>query len=62
MEVKQTRLRYILASSLDELELAVNSLPFKIEIKGNPVNTGKKWVLFFIIPDSVDKFDSIDLT
>lgn len=31
----------------------VQSQDFKVEIKGNPVKDGSRWVLFFILPDGV---------
>lgn len=52
--VKSTRLRYIRAKSIDDLSEFVSSLPFKIEIKGYPVKDGKRWLLWFIPPDSVE--------
>ena len=60
-QVRSTRLRYIKASSLDVLSSAVDGLPFKVEIKGNPVKDGRAWVIWFVIPDE-HKFNSVDLT
>jgi hypothetical protein len=51
MAIKSTRLRYISARKLNDLISYVNNLPFKIEIKGNPVLEGRLWVLFFILPE-----------
>lgn len=60
---KSTRLRHIVAKSPEELESAVESLPFKVEIKGNPVFDRENWYVFFTIADSVpDDFGSVDLT
>lgn len=59
-DIRVTRLRYIATLSLEELEMLVNNLGFKIEIKGAPVREKNGWVLFFIIPDNVD-FKSLDL-
>jgi len=54
-KVLNTRLRWVRSKKLDELILWVNRLPYKVEIKGNPVKDGKKWVLFYIIPDDIIK-------
>jgi len=61
MGVKSTRLRYISTSSAVELSAAVNAFPFKVEIKGGPVYDGKRWYLWFVIPDHVKEFLSTDL-
>lgn len=55
MIVDNTRLRFI--SSKDALKVVgyCNNLPYKIEIKGNPVLNGKTWFLWFIIPDEIVK-------
>jgi len=47
-----TRIRYISSKNIDDIMIAVNSLPFKIEIKSSPVFADKKWWLFFILPES----------
>jgi len=52
--VDSTRLRYIEAKKLESLIAYVNKLPYKIEIKGNPIVRDKKWFLFFIPPDSTE--------
>lgn len=63
MELKSTRLRYMRASDLDVLMAAVEGLPFKVEIKGQPVKDGKKWVLFFVLPETPGiKMGNNDLT
>lgn len=60
MEVKTTRLRFIKAESPFDLINAVESLDFKVEIKGAPIRDKNGWVLFFVIPDNVN-FKSVDL-
>ena len=50
-EIKSTRLRSIGASSREALEVAVEALPHKIEIK-EILPVGKGFLLFFTIPDS----------
>ena len=59
-KVINTRLRYIRAEKIEDIEMAVNMLQFKIEIKGAPIKSDQFWVLFFVIPDNVE-FKSIDL-
>ena len=58
---ESTRLKYIAAKNFDVLTRAVEALPFKVEIKGNPVLYGKKWVIYFVIPDWIN-WESVDLT
>lgn len=54
LDIKSTRLRYIAAQTADIISLAVSSLPFKVEIKGNPVPSGDGlWYVWFIIPDNI---------
>jgi hypothetical protein len=60
-DIKSTRLRFIKASSIDELIVFVESMPHKIEIKGMPQKVVGGWILFFNIPDT-SKFISVDLT
>lgn len=50
-EIHSTRLRFIRALSAEALCDAVSSLPFKVEIKGGPVLDGKRWVIFFVLPE-----------
>lgn len=52
MEIKSTRIRWVASKDKDLLMAWVSNLPYKIEIKGNPVLEGKKWVLFYILPES----------
>jgi len=54
-EVINTRLRFICSKDVERITLYPNKLPYKIEIKGNPVFNprDKKWYLFFIIPDII---------
>lgn len=48
-----TRLSWLASKDIKKLCLAVQLLPFKIEIKGNPVKDGNLWYLFFIPPDHI---------
>jgi hypothetical protein len=50
-EVLHTKLNYVFSKDFDKIFMWVNSLPYKIEIKGNAVHDGKNWYLFFIQPD-----------
>ena len=52
MSVKSTRLRFIVSKTASGLSDAVSLLPFKVEIKGAPVFSNKKWYLWFVIPDN----------
>lgn len=49
-----TRLRFVSSKDIDNLLGWVNSLPYKIEIKGNPVLNKSKWFLFFVIPEDLE--------
>lgn len=57
-----TRLRHIRASTLEDLEAAIESLPEKIEVKGSPVKDGAKWVIFFTITEVSQIRKSIDVS
>lgn len=46
-----TRLRFVASKDLGLITRWVESLPFKIEIKGNPVKDKGKWYLFFNLPE-----------
>lgn len=60
-EIRSTRLRYISAKDPDLLSVAISSLPFKVEVKG-PVFDGKRWFIWFVIPDNVpDTFSNINI-
>jgi hypothetical protein len=48
---KSTRLRFIQADTPEDISQTVSALAFKVEIKGAPVLDGKRWVLWFVIPD-----------
>ena len=60
-----TRLRYLTSKDKDILSEAVESLPFKVEIKGAPILENKKWVIWFVLPEDdipqVKKFRSMEL-
>lgn len=47
----KTRLRFVYAKDPKGLVAFCEALPFKVEIKGNPVLQGKYWYLFFILPE-----------
>ena len=51
MSINSTRLRLFVSKDIEQLLLAVNGLPYKIEIKGQPVLIKGKWHLFFVPPD-----------
>jgi len=46
-----TRLRFIESKDKEKIISYVNSLPYRIEIKGGPVYAKNKWALFFVLPD-----------
>lgn len=50
-DINQTRLKWVSSKDPKMLDLFCSKLPFKIEIKGNPVHDGKKWFLFFVLPE-----------
>jgi len=57
-----TRIRYISSKSIDDIMAFVNGLPYKVEIKGNPVPKGNKWFLFYILPEvNVRDFGNLEL-
>lgn len=59
--IQSTRLRKISSSKLDDILGLVDSLPFKIEFKQLIQEQGGKYVLLFVIPDTVKKFENIDM-
>ncbi len=54
--VKSTRLRYISSPDASGLEAAVQSLPFKIEIK-SIIAKGTNFYCWFVIPDNIRNVD-----
>lgn len=56
--VSSTRLRFISSSSSEGLELIVNTLPFKIEIKSIQPQ-GKGWIVWFVLPDKIEDKDFV---
>lgn len=56
-EIRSTRLRFFSSKTPEALVAAVDSLQFKVEIKGGPAHDGKRWVLFFVLPE----MEGIDL-
>jgi len=60
--IKSTRLRSITARDVVTLEVAVGSLPFKVEIK-EIVHLKNKVIIYFVIPDLEGlEWESVDLT
>jgi len=58
---EQTRLRFIIVKDEAQGELAINSLPFKVELKSiAPPKDGRGMVLWFVIPEP-EEFKSVDL-
>lgn len=51
---KHTKLAYIKSKDIDKLLGFVWRLPYKIEVKGNPVINKNIWYLYFVYPDSVN--------
>ncbi len=45
-----TQLRVVWSKDPELLAQWVSALPFKIEIKGNPILKGNRFYLFFILP------------
>ena len=45
-----TKIRYLRSKKIDDLIIFINSLPYKIEIKGNPVFANGKWFIYYILP------------
>ncbi len=60
-ESTSTQLRVVYSKDLDLLLTWVNSLPYKIEIKGNPLLNKGKFHLFYVIPDGVKEIIGGDL-
>ena len=50
-----THLRHIIASDAELLERTLESLPFKVEIKGGPILNEGDWWLWFTIDESDKK-------
>lgn len=50
-EINQTRLRSITVDNPEMLEMAVNALPFKIEIKSISELLNEKWIIWFVLPE-----------
>ena len=51
-EINQTRLRWIVASTPEALGMAVNALPFRIEIKSISKLPDEKWIIWFVLPET----------
>ena len=50
-EINQTRLRWIVASTPEALGMAINALPFRIEIKSISELSSEKWIIWFVLPN-----------
>ena len=51
-EIESTRLRWVASKDPDKLLVYVNSLPYKIEIKGGMIFAKNKFYLSFILPEN----------
>ena len=51
-EINQTRLRWITVDNPEMLEMTVNELPFKIEIKSISKLPDEKWIIWFVLPET----------
>jgi len=51
-EVESTRLRWIASKDPDRVIMYVNSLPYKIEIKGGMFFAKNKYHLSFVLPEN----------
>lgn len=60
-EITTTRLRFVSAKDPKDLGLFLDQLAFRVEIKGQPVWNGSRYILFFVIPDNVAEFSSVEL-
>jgi hypothetical protein len=49
-----TRLRYVSAKKPDELSVYLRNLRFRVQIYGAPVWDGKRWTLWFVLPDDIN--------
>jgi hypothetical protein len=59
IEIRSTRLRFIAAKQAEVVSALVSSLPFKVELKGNPVRSDDGyWYSWFVIPDIVPVFNN----
>lgn len=47
-----TQLRYVSSKDVDKLIIWVNKLPYKIEIKGQPILKNNKFYLFYVLPEN----------
>lgn len=61
--IESTQLRSLIAKDVETLELAINRLQFKVELKGSPSPhpDGDGWVVWFVIPDEIKDWMSLDL-
>lgn len=60
-EIKNTRLRFISASTAEEVSEAVDALPFKVELK-QILKAENKWFCFFVIPENAGlEFSNVEL-
>lgn len=54
MGIENTRLRYISSKDIDKLLGYVNSLPYKIELKGGIMPIKNKFYLTFVLPENAN--------
>lgn len=50
-DILHTRFRYIRSKSLQKIMEYINTLPYKIEIKGGVTWDGKKYLVSFVPPE-----------
>lgn len=52
MSINRTRYRCVQSKDLERILLWIDSLPYKIEIKGNPIFVEGIYKQFYILPES----------
>lgn len=61
-KLDSTRLRYVSATEAGALSIFISELPYKVEIKGNPVFADGRFYLFFVLPEEPAlNFNNTDL-
>ena len=50
--IESTRLRYISSKDADKIVMYINSLPYKVEIKGGMFFAKGKFHLSFVLPEN----------
>jgi hypothetical protein len=61
MASRSTALRFIRAPNTQDLSVAVDRLPFKVEIKEIVQDSKGAWLCFFVVPDEALEFQNLDL-